>query len=1473
MRAFLSIIRNICLVLIAFVPFKGISQSLPCITSTTVTVNPPLVSGGYVPGTVVTFCYTLNGYTQQGNNWFEGMGIGLGAGWLAGSLNPVTAPNNFNGGTGQWIWLPNGYNYGGNFYEPGYYFDLDGDGISYGGVDYGDEGAGPWTMCFSAIVGNTPGATVEVCAEPVSDGQASSWTSNACNGVVCDPVVPPTAVVIGCNGLVPSITNQIDVLCNGASTGSFTVSTANGNPPFTFSFQGGAFSSTNSFSNLAAGTYTVTIKDASNCTVPITATITQPTNALSVNLQFQNNVGCAGGSTGSYKFKGAGGNNPYTYSIDGINYVGPNNGNAYQANGLTAGVYNVWVKDANGCTATMSITITEPPPLILNIVSQTNPPCTGGGTGSITVAGSGGTPNYSYKLNTSPYQASGVYTNLAPGNYTIKVRDANNCVTTINVTIVQPSIPTGSVLSQTDVDCFGNANGVLNFQGANGTAPYTFSINGGAFASNPFNGLAAGNYNITVKEANGCTGSFTATVNQPNALSLAITNQNNIDCFGASNGDVTVTASNGTAPYNYTLGANSNTTGVFTNLPVGNNSFTVTDNHGCTANVVANITQPASGIGSLIVVQTNVLCSGTNTGSFTLQGNNGVAPYSFTLNGNTNSTGTFNNLAAGIYNVTVTDASGCTHIQVVNLNSPNALNASIASQTAVSCFGGNNASLTVTAINGTNPYNFNLGSTNNSTGIFNNLSAGSYNVIVSDQNGCSYTQPVTIIQPTAALSSAIANQTNVTCFGGNNGTVAITASNGTAPYTYQMGAITNSTGQFNTLASGAFTVLITDNNSCTVNQNVTITQPASLNGATISQTAVACFGNNTGQIQITGMGGTAPYSYSLGASSNSTGSFSNLTAGNYNFTITDNNSCTYNYAATIAQPTAALSASVASQTDVLCFNGSNGSVTINASNGTPSYQYGLTGTALAANSTISGLSAGNYSITVQDLNGCTVSLNATIIQPPSAVTSTIISTNDVLCFGNNTGAITIQANNGVAPFSYTIGTSTNTTGVFNNLVAGTYNINISDNNGCLANNTTTINGPTAALNVTIPTHVNPTCNGFNNGSANTIVSGGTNASGYTYAWNTTPVQNGAVATNLAAGTYTVTVTDDNLCVQTANVTLTEPNFQLMTNAAVTICDGETTTLNASSVQGAPPVTYTWTNMNNGSILSGSSINPSPSATVNYSVVATDNNGCLTTPSVVTINVNPLPVAAFTEDVTAGCQPLCVNFVATPTLPNTIWDWDFGDTQIGNGPLAINCFKNEGIYTVSLTATSDKGCSSTFQKSDLIAVLNIPKALFTAEPKETTLSNPLINFINQSTGADNFTWRFGDNQTSSEFEPNHSYTETGNYCIWMIAENAFGCIDSTQECIKIKSNFTMYIPNSFTPNDDGNNDIFIPLLQAVKDYEMNIYNRWGLKVFTSKQIDIGWNGGNEPVGAYNYVIQLTTITGEQKIYSGSITLYR
>jgi hypothetical protein len=171
--------------------FSGYTQ--PCVGATSFTVNPQPTGGGYAPGTVVTYCYTVNNFSQAGANWLEGFSIQLGPGWLPGSITPVTPPVNFGGGFGQWIWLANTFTFGGVNFGPGFFFDLNSNGITQD--DFGDAGAGPWTMCFSVTVGNTTGASLGVGVAPVSDGFAGPWGSAACDGLVFTTLTPNNIIV------------------------------------------------------------------------------------------------------------------------------------------------------------------------------------------------------------------------------------------------------------------------------------------------------------------------------------------------------------------------------------------------------------------------------------------------------------------------------------------------------------------------------------------------------------------------------------------------------------------------------------------------------------------------------------------------------------------------------------------------------------------------------------------------------------------------------------------------------------------------------------------------------------------------------------------------------------------------------------------------------------------------------------------------------------------------------------------------------------------------------------------------------------------------------------------------------------------------------------------------------------------------------------------------------------------------------
>src|SRR5437870_3719606 len=413
-----------------------------------------------------------------------------------------------------------------------------------------------------------------------------------------------------------SITSQTNVGCFGGSTGSVTVAGSGGTPSYTYSIDGTNFGVSGTFNNLAAGPYTVTVKDANGCTHVQPVTITQTASAVSASISSQTNVACFGGSTGSVTVAGSGGTGPYTYSIDGTTF-----GASGTFSSLAAGSYTVTVKDANGCTTTQAVTITQPASAVsASISSQTNVACFGGSSGIVTVAGSGGTFPYTYAIDGTTFGTSGTFSSLGAGSYTITVKDANGCTKTQAVTITQPAAAvSSSISSQTNVACFGGSSGIVTVAGSGGTSPYTFSKDGTTFGtSGTFGSLAAGSYTITVKDANGCTTTQPVTITQPAAaLSSSISSQTNVACFGSSTGSVTVSGSGGTTPYTYSIdGTNFGNSGTFSNLAAGSYTITVKDANGCTTTQPVTIIQPASGL-TASALASNPACS-TGTGSITV---------------------------------------------------------------------------------------------------------------------------------------------------------------------------------------------------------------------------------------------------------------------------------------------------------------------------------------------------------------------------------------------------------------------------------------------------------------------------------------------------------------------------------------------------------------------------------------------------------------------------------------------------------------------------------------------------------------------------------------------------------------------------------------------------------------------------------------------------------------------------------------
>jgi gliding motility-associated-like protein len=554
---------------------------------------------------------------------------------------------------------------------------------------------------------------------------------------------------------------------------------------------------------------------------------------------------------------------------------------------------------------------------------------------------------------------------------------------------------------------------------------------------------------------------------------------------------------------------------------------------------------------------------------------------------------------AGTYYIKGETAAGCFDIKPVN--AVYAVGPSvIADITNVLCNGGSNGAIDITVSGGTEPFGF-LWSNGSINEDISGLTAGIYTIVITDALGCITTESFTVTE-TAALTVAT-TQVDVVVYGEATGSATAIPSGGTEPYGYSWNTTPVQTDATATgLAAGTYKVTVTDANGCIAEAEVTITQPAEpLAVAITAQTNVDCFGEASGSATAEATGGAAPYTYTWNTTPVQTGPVALLLpAGTWTVTVTDDAGATETADVTITQPSEALAVTMA-KTDVRCNGESNGTATATATGGTAPYTYEWNTVPVQTDAQATGLAAGTYTVTVTDANGCIISGNVTIDEP-AALTVAIISQTNVFCFGEATGSAVAEASGGTAPYSYSWNTTpAQTSETATGLVAGAYIVTVTDANGCTATESVTITQPPFGVEVII-TSTDALCYGQANGEATAAASGGT--APYSYSWNTTPVQTGATATGLAAGTYTVTVTDADGCTTSGTVTIAEPEAIVLTVAVTDAsCPNEANgTINLTISGGTAPYTVIW---DDGTMDEDRTSIPDGT----YTVIVTDANGC------------------------------------------------------------------------------------------------------------------------------------------------------------------------------------------------------------------------------------------------------------------------
>jgi hypothetical protein len=608
----------------------------------------------------------------------------------------------------------------------------------------------------------------------------------------------------------------------------------------------------------------------------------------------------------------------------------------------------------------------------------------------------------------------------------------------------------------------------------------------------------------------------------------------------------------------------------------------------------------------------------------------------------------------------------------------------------VSCNGGSNGSATVTVSGGTSPYTYSWAPSGGTSATATGLAAGTYTVTITDAKSCTTTKTVTITQPATALSAIIGSSTNIACNGSSTGSATVTASGGSSPYTYSW-APSGGTGATATgLASGTYTVSVTDSKSCATTQTVTITEPAAITAIMGTPTNVSCKGGSNGSATVTASGGTGTLTYSWAPSGGTSASATGLAAGNYTVTITDANACTKTQTVSITEP-AALTATIATPTNVSCNGGSNGSATVTPTGGTSPYTYSWSPSGGSA-ATASGLSAGDYTVTVTDNKGCTTTATVSITQP-TALSATMNTPTPASCNGGSNGSAMVTAAGGTSPYTYTWAPSGGTAATANGLGAGTYTVTVKDTKNCTATATVTITEPTAIV-AAMGTPTPVSCNGGNDGAASVTVSGGT--APYTYSW--APSGGTAAAANgLSAGTYTVTVKDNNNCTKTATVSITAPTAltaTIGTPTPVSCNGGKNGSATVTVSGGTAPYTYSWAPSG------GTAATANGLSADTYTVTVKDNNNCTTTATVTITEPAALATTMGTPTPVScnGGSNGSVHVAVTGGTAPYIYSWapSGGSAATATGLMA-------GTYTV--TVTDNKGCtiidSATIKQPDAL----------------------------------------------------------------------------------------------------------------------------------------------------------------------------
>lgn len=1354
----------------------------------------------------------------------------------------------------------------------------------------GANGTAPYTFTYNingganqtiVSVGNTATINAPTGTAGVFDYNLISVVD--ASSTVCGQPQIGTATVTVNPSPTATIAGTVDV-CVGDAAPTITFTGSNGTPNYTFTYtiNGGAnqtlvsagTTGTVTQSTATAGTYIydlISVEDASStaCAQGAALAVTIVVNPLpTVTISGTTSV-CENAASPSVTFTGANGTAPYTFT--------------YNING---GANQTIVSVGN--TATIVVPTTPTGTYNYNLVSVEDASTTTCaqaqvGTATITV-----NPNPLPVINGATDYCAGTFATLSTSlPYSTYLWSTGDVTPTSNVTIADNNI---TVFVTNAFGCSATSPAFIVAENSVITYNTTVTIcQGDVAVIHGNNETVAGVYSQTFILGTGCdsTSNVTLVVNP-----LPIINAG-IDQALCATDPVTLNATGAPAIVWNVVGV---TNGVPFTQPVGTVTYTATgtDVNGCVntdqVNVLINPLPTATIAGTIAV------CQNAAAPTITFTGANATAPYTFTYNINggasltvvsvgnvatlTAPTGVVGSFTYNLLSVEDASATSCSQVQVGSATvTVNPLpTAAVSGSTAV-CLGDVAPTITFTGASGTAPYTFtyniNGGANQTVTSVGNTATlsaptgvAGTFNynlisVVDASSTACTQAQvgiATVVVNP---LPTATIAGTTAVCIGAASPTITFTGANGTAPYTftYNINGGANQTivsvGTTATIAAptgvaGVFNynlVSVEDASSTSCSQAQVGTATITVNPAptaTLAGTIDVCEGDAAPTITFTGANGTANYTFTYningGASQNlvSTGNTATITAptgspGVYTYNLTNVQdasvtACSQTQFDVITVTVNALPTATIAGTTTVCVDDANPTITFTGANGTAPYTftYNING---GANQTV-----------VSVVNTATVSASTSVAGTFNYNLVSVEDASSTTCSQAQVGIATVTVN--------PLPTAT---------ISGTTEVCLGD-----PNPTITLTGANGTAPYTFTYNIN-------GGAPQTIVSVGNTATisvptaiAGTFAFNLVSVEDASATGCSQAQVGTATITVNALPIVFAG------NDFL-------ICEGNQAILTASGAN-----TYVW---NVAGVTNGVAFTPSNTAT--YTVTGTDVNGCVNTDQV-TVTVEPLPIVSFTADVTSGCAPLAVTFTNTTpgSLTNCIWTLSNGTTMNGCGSVST-VFPNGGLYDVTLTTTSANGCTNSATYIDYIYVEDLPIASFTPSSSVVSVFNTEILFDNNSSGAVNYLWDFGDNSGNSTQEnPLHTFPDEGQgaFTVELIAYSALGCTDTAYVTIIVNEELIFYVPNTFTPDGDDFNEYFQAIFTSGYDpYDFNllIFNRWGELIWESHNDKVGWNGtyGEDKTklvqdGTYTWKIDFkTTMTDERIMVVGHVNVIR